>query len=252
MKEERFKEGRGTRGEGREKKDFSYPSPLAPRLSSLKKIMAEKFTIKGEQRQKGGKGDARRLRREGKVPVNIYGAGGENVSAAVELRELAAVLRSESGHNTVFSLDIAGVGASDVIFQDRQIDSLKGRLMHADLRRLSKGEKLEVTVPIHFVGEPIGVKQEGAVLEQQMREIKVLCDAREIPEFFEVNVENLGVNESIHISDIKFGKGIEVHEEPETLVASVVIVREEEIEPATEEVAEPEVIGKGKQDEEGE
>jgi large subunit ribosomal protein L25 len=214
--------------------------------------MAEKFTIKGEQRQKGGKGDARRLRREGKVPVNIYGAGGENVSAAVELRELAAVLRSETGPNTVFSLDIAGVGASDVIFQDRQIDSLKGRLMHADLRRLAKGEKIEVTVPIHFTGEPEGVRNEGGILETQIREIKVLCEARKIPEFFEVNVENLKLNESIHVSDIEIDKNIELHEAPEMVLASVVIVREEELEPATEETGEPEVIGKGKQEEEGE
>jgi large subunit ribosomal protein L25 len=214
--------------------------------------MAEKVTIKAEKREKSGKGDARRLRQQGKIPVNIYGAGGENVSAAVELREIAAVLRSETGHNTVFSLDVEGVGASDVIFQDRQIDPLKGRLLHADLRRLAKGEKLEVTVPIHFVGEPIGVKQDGGILDQQIREIKVLCEATKIPEFFEVNVENLGVNESIHVSDIKVGKGIEVHEAPETVVASVVIVREEDLEPATEEAGEPEVIGKGKDEEEGE
>ena len=217
-------------------------------------IMAEKLTVKAEKREKSGKGYARRLRQEGRVPINIYGAGGENVSASVDLRELAAVLRTETGHNTVFSLDVAGIGASDVIFQDRQIDPLKGRLVHADLRRLSKGEKLEVTVPLHIVGEPIGVKQEGGVLEQQIREIKILCDATKIPEFFEVNVEHLEANQSVHVSDINFGEGIEVHEEQDTVVASVVIVREEEVEPvaAVEVTAEPEVIGKGKQDEEGE
>lgn len=206
--------------------------------------MADKVTIKAERREKGGKGDARRLRQQGKIPVNIYGAGGENVSAAVELREIAAVLRSETGQNTVFSLDVEGVGASDVIFHDRQIDPLKGRLIHADLRRLAKGEKIEVTVPIHFVGEPIGVTEGGGVLSQAMREIKILCEATKIPEFFEVNVENLEVNQSLHVSDITVGKGIEVHEAPETVVASVVIVKEEELEPALESPGEPEVIGK--------
>ena len=207
--------------------------------------MAEKISIKGEKREKSGKGFARRLRQEGKIPVNIYGGGGENVSAAVDLREIAAILRTESGPNTVFSLDVEGVGASDVIFQDRQVDSLKGRLIHADLRRLSKGEKLEVTVPLHFVGEPVGVRESGGVLDQSIREIKILCDAREIPEFFEVNVENLDINQSIHISEIDFGKGIEVHEAPETVVASVVTIKEEQLEPAAVEAGEPEVIGKG-------
>lgn len=215
--------------------------------------MAEKFILKAEKREKSGKGFARRLRQEGKVPVNIYGGGGESVSAAVDLRELAAVLRSETGHNTVFSLDVEGIGLNDVIFQDRQIDPLKGRLIHADLRRLSKGEKIEVTVPLHIVGEPVGIKQDGGVLEQQIREIKILCEATKIPEFFEVNVEHLEVNQSVHVSDIKTGPGIEVHEDPETVVASVVFVREEAVEPvaAVEPTTEPEVIGKGKQDEEG-
>lgn len=213
--------------------------------------MADKLTIKAEKREQSGKGFARRLRAAGKVPVNIYGGGGESVSAAVELKDLAAILRSDSGHNTVFSLDVAGVGASDVIFQDRQIDALKGRLIHADLRRLAKGEKIEVTVPLHIVGEPLGVKQDGGVLEQQIREIKIICEPANIPEFLEVNVEHLQLNESVHVSDIKIGAGLEVHEEPETVVASVVFVKEEVEEPQiTEGAEEPEVIGKGKKEDE--
>lgn len=215
--------------------------------------MADKLTVKAEKREQSGKGFARRLRAAGKVPVNIYGGGGESVSAAVELKELAAILRSDSGHNTVFSLDVAGVGASDVIFHDRQIDPLKGRLMHADLRRLAKGEKIEVTVPLHLIGEPLGVKQDGGVLEQQIREIKIICEPANIPEFLEVNVEHLQLNESVHVSDIKIGAGLEVHEEPETVVASVVFIKEEVEEPQITEVAEePEVIGKGKKDDEDE
>lgn len=205
--------------------------------------MADKVSIKAEKRENSGKGYARRLREAGKVPVVIYGGGGESVSAAVELGELAAILRSDSGHNTVFSLDVEGVGASDVIFQDRQIDPVKGRLIHADLRRLAKGEKIEVTVPVHFVGEPKGVSEEGGVLETQIREIKILCEATKIPEFFEVNVENLGLNESLHVSDINVGKGIEVHEAPETVIASVVFIKEIDLEPTTEEQGEPLLIG---------
>ncbi|MGI8466898.1 MAG: 50S ribosomal protein L25 [Pyrinomonadaceae bacterium] len=207
--------------------------------------MAEKVTVKAEKRENSGKGFARRLRAAGKVPVNIYGGGIENVSAAVDLKDLAAIMRTETGHNTVFSLDVAGVGASDVMFQDRQIDPLKGRMLHADLRRLTKGEKIEVTVPMHLVGEPIGVKQDGGVLQQQMREIKILCEPANIPDFFEIDVEHLGLNESVHVSDIKVGNGIEIHEDADAVVASVILVKEEVEEPqVAAEGAEPEVIGK--------
>ena len=216
--------------------------------------MAEKVTVKAEKREQSGKGFARRLRQAGKVPVTVYGAGKETVSAAADLKDLAAILRSDSGHNTVFSLDVPGAGASDVIFHDRQIDPVKGRLLHADLRRLAKGEKIEVTVPLHFVGEPAGVKEEGGVLDQHVREIKVLCEPSNIPEFIEVNVENLQVNESVHVSDIRIGSEIEVHEAPETVVATVVIIKEEVIEEPTveEEGTEPEVIGKGKAEDDAE
>lgn len=213
--------------------------------------MADKITVKGEKREQSGKGFARRLRQAGKVPVNVYGGGTENVSAAVDLKDLAAVLRSETGPNTLFTLDIDGVGPTDVIFQDRQIDPLKGRLLHADLRRFAKGEKIEVHVPIHLVGEPIGVKQDGGVLDQHLREIKVLCEPKNIPEFFEINVENLELNQSVHVSDIAVEKGIELHEEPEAVVATVVIIKEEELEPATEAAGEPEIVGDNKDETEG-
>jgi len=214
--------------------------------------MADKVIIKAEKREERGKNDSRRLRQSGKVPVVVYGGGGESVAAVIELKDLAAILRSDSGQNTIFSLDMTGEGAGDVIFHDRQIDPLRGRLVHADLRRLAKGEKIEVTVPIHIVGEAVGLDEEGAVLNQQMREIKVLCEPSKIPEFIEADVTNLAVGDSIHISDLKFGEGIEVHELPETVVASVVIVKEEELEPQLEEAAEPEIVGKeGEEDSAG-
>ncbi len=214
--------------------------------------MAEKVVVKAEKREGRGKNDSRRLRQEGKVPVSIYGAGGEAVAAVVELKELAAILRSDSGQNTIFTIDMVGEGTGDVIFHDRQIDALKGRLVHADLRRLAKGEKIEVTVAIHLIGEAEGLKEEGAVLNQQLREIKVLCEPSKIPEFLEVDVTDLNVGESIHVSDMKFGEGIEVHESPESVVVSIVVVKEEELEPQLEEAAEPEIVGKdGKEGEEG-
>jgi large subunit ribosomal protein L25 len=206
--------------------------------------MAEKVTVKAEVRKERGKNDSRRLRAAGRVPVIVYGGGAETVAASASIKDLAAILRSDSGQNTVFSLDVTDADTSDVMFHDRQIDPLKGRLVHVDLRRLTKGEKIEVTVPIHLIGEAIGLKEEGAVLNQQLREIKVLCEPSKIPEFLEIDVENLEMNESVHVSDLKVGEGIEIHEMPETVIASIVLVKEEDLEPAPEaDSAEPELVG---------
>ncbi len=206
--------------------------------------MAEKVIVKAEVRADRGKNDARRLRAAGRVPLIVYGGGAETVAASAAIKDLAAILRSDSGQNTVFSLDVADGGASDVMFHDRQIDPIKGRLVHVDLRRLTKGEKIEVTVAIHLIGEAIGLKEEGAILNQQLREIKVLCEPSKIPEFIELDVTNLEVNESLHVSDLQVGEGIEMHEEPETVVASVVVVKEEDLEAAPEtDAAEPELVG---------
>jgi large subunit ribosomal protein L25 len=205
--------------------------------------MADKVVVKAEKRENRGKNDSRRLRVENKIPVSIYGGGEESVAAVVELKDLAAILRTDTGVNTVFSLDIAGVGAHDVIFQDRQIDAVKGRLLHADLRRIAKGEKMEMTVPLHIVGEAPGLQEEGAVINQPLHEIKVVCEPANVPDAIDIDVSSLNAGESIHVSDLKVGKGIEIQEAPETVVASITIVREEELEPQTEAAGEPEVVG---------
>jgi large subunit ribosomal protein L25 len=205
--------------------------------------MAEKFTIKAEKRSGLGKNESRRLRVNGKIPVVVYGGGTESVAAAAELKDLAAILRTDSGVNSVFSLDIAGEGINDVIFQDRQIHPVTGRLIHADLRRFSKGEKIEMTVPIHLLGEPEALKEEGAVLSQTMREIKVLCEPANTPDSIEVDISSMTAEHAIHVSDLKVGEGIEIHDAPDTVVASIVVVKEVELEPQVEEGAEPEVVG---------
>lgn len=205
--------------------------------------MAEKFTVKAEKRDGRGTNYARRLRREGKIPATVYGGGEDAVAITAELKDLAAIIRSDTGANTLFTLDIEGVGESRVIFQDRQIDPIHGRLLHADLRRLAKGEKIELTVPVQLVGEPAGVREEGGILEQQMREITVKCTPSNIPEAIEVNVEELGINESISISEITVDDEIEILESPESVIASVVYVKEIIEEPEIDEEAEPELIG---------
>jgi large subunit ribosomal protein L25 len=215
--------------------------------------MADKILVKAEKREKGGKNVNRRLRAEGKIPVVVYGGGTQPVSAIAELKDLAAIIRTDTGVNTVFSLDIPGEGVNDVIFQDRQIDAIHGRLLHADLRRFARGEKIEMTVPIHLIGEPEALKEEGAVMTQALREIKVLCEPANTPDSIDVDVTGLTSDHAVHVSDLKVGAGIEIHEAPETVVASIVIVKEVELEPqVAEEGAEPAVEGEGTPAEGGE
>ena len=219
--------------------------------------MAEKkdYRVLAKQRDGRGKNDARRARRDGMVPITVYGGGGETVAAVAPLRELAAILRSEAGRNTIFTIEVEGVGESEVMFHERQIDPVKGRLIHADLTRLVKGQKIEVTVPLHLIGEPIGVKEKQGVLEQIIREIEIRCEPREIPDTLDVDVSNLDVHDVLHVSDIKVGEQIEILTDADQVIATVGIVKEE-VAPAPgiegEEPAEPELIGKGKKEEEGE
>jgi large subunit ribosomal protein L25 len=218
--------------------------------------MAEKndITVRARQREGRGKNDARRARREGLVPVTVYGGQGGTVAALAPLRELAAILRSDTGRNTIFNLEIEDLGASEVMFHDRQVDPIRGRLIHADFRRLVAGEKIEVTVPLHLMGEPIGVREQQGFLEQIVREIDIRCDPRDIPETLNVDVSNLGVHDVLRVSDIATDERIEILASPETVVATVGIVQEEVVVAPVVEgeiAAEPEVIGKGKKDDEG-
>ena len=212
----------------------------------------EEITVRGEQRTGRGKNDARRLRARGYVPLTIYGGGGESVSAAAPLRELAAILRTEAGHNSIFTIDIDGVGASEVMFLDRQIDPVKTRLIHADLRRLVRGQEIEVSVRLELDGEPAGVRDGGGILEQLLREVEVRCRPSIIPEALHADVSNLGVHEVLHVSDLQIPEGVTVLTDPETAVATVAVVREEQVEERTpeEDVSEPEVISKGKKEDE--
>ena len=205
--------------------------------------MADKITVKAEKREERGKNASRRLRREGKIPVIVYGGEGDNASIKVDLKDLAAILRSDRGANTVFDLELDGEEPAEVMFQDRQIDPIHGRLVHADLRRIKRGEKIEVTVPIELIGDPVGA-EEGGVLNQQLREISVFCRPSKIPDSIEVDVSELDMNESISISDLKVDEDLEINEDPEATVASVVFVKEPELEPTPEEeLEEPELVG---------
>jgi len=214
------------------------------------------LVVRATARDGRGKNESRRARRDGQVPVVIYGGQGETVAALAPASELAAILRSDTGRNTIFTVDVEGVEATEVMFADRQIDPVRMRLVHADFKRLVKGEKIETTVPLRLVGEPIGVREQAGVLEQIVRNIDIRCEPRDIPEHIDVDVTNLAVHEVLHVSDIPVSAGVEILEAPETVIATVGVVKEEPVAVAPEvegeAPAEPEVIGKGKKEEEGE
>jgi large subunit ribosomal protein L25 len=212
----------------------------------------QEITVRAELRAGRGKNDSRRLRARGMVPLTIYGGEGEPVAAAAPLRELAAILRSGAGHNAIFTLDVDGVGPSEVMFLDRQIDPVKSRLIHADLRRLVRGQEIEVTVRIELEGEPEGVREGGGILEQLLREVEIRCRPSIIPDSISVDVSGLGAHEVLHVSDIQVGEDITVLTDPETAVATVATLREEAVEATAPETdgVEPEVIGKGKKEDE--
>src|SRR5438045_6107481 len=192
-------------------------------------IMAEKkeIIVKATLREGRGKNDSRRARREGQVPVTVYGGAGDAVAALAMLSELAAILRSDSGRNTIFTVDIEGVEATEVMLADRQIDPVRSRLVHADFKRLVKGEKIEATVPLRLVGEPIGVREQAGVLEQIIREVEIRCEPRDIPEHLDVDVTNLGVHEVLHVSDIPAKSDVEILGETDQVNATVSVVKEE-------------------------
>lgn len=213
----------------------------------------EQVTVKAEIRQGRGKNDARRLRVAGRVPVTIYGGEGEAVAASALLSDLAAILRTDRGASTIFTIDVEGAGASEVMFTDRQIDPLKGRLKHADLRRLVRGQEIEVSVPLHTEGEARGVVEDGGVLDLVMHTVQIRCRPSLIPDAILADVSNLGLNEVLHIEDLKPPEGITLLADPNQVVATVKYISEEALEESLSsqiEPGEPEVIEEKGDDEE--
>jgi large subunit ribosomal protein L25 len=223
--------------------------------------MISDITINASARDGVGKGYARRLRAQGMIPASVYGDGQEAVPVAVSAKELATILRSETGHNTIFKLALPG-GNGDaepatVIIKDFQVDPVKGRLLHADLLRLSLTAVTQVSVAVQIVGEPVGVKMEGGILDIQLREIDVECLPGDIPENIQVDVADLHVGGHVTVADLVYDRTkVKVLADEHQIVAGVLAARlAEEAAPAAAvavaaATSEPEVIKKGKTDEE--
>jgi large subunit ribosomal protein L25 len=213
--------------------------------------------VQGAPRTLRGKNEARRLRVTGNVPATLYGGKGEALSLAVNTKQVTAILRSETGHNTLFQVDFGGK-QEPAIVKDWQVDPVSGRLLHVDLLRVAMDVRMKVKVPVHTFGEPSGVKVQGGVFEVVTREVEVECLPADIPTEFKVDVSGLMLNQSARAGDLVFDKAkIRLLTEANAVLAHVVALRVEEEKPAEVAAtgavpAEPEVIKKGKKEVEGE
>jgi len=213
--------------------------------------------VEGAPRDTRGKNEARRLRVGGKVPATLYGGKGEAISLSVNTKQVTAILRSETGHNTLFQVDLGGKHEPAIV-KDWQVDPVSGRLLHVDLLRIAMDVRMKVKVPIHTFGEPAGVKVDGGVYEVVTREVEIECLPADIPTEFKVDISGLRLNQSLRASDLPLDpKKMKLLTDPERVLSHVVTLRAEEEKPADAAVvattpAEPEVIKKGKKEVEGE
>jgi large subunit ribosomal protein L25 len=206
------------------------------------------ISLSAKTRDDRGKNASRRLRAAGLVPVTVYGGGQEAASTTIVKREFATLLRAH-GRNMIFTLDVDGA-ATPVKIADMQLDPIKGTLVHADLMRISLTEKSKFDVRIKIVGEPAGVKNDGGILDVVNHSLEVRCLPGDLPSEIVADVSRLGLGDHLSLKDLKISDKVEVLEDPDTVIATVVAPRvEEPVEAAAEAVAEPEVIKKGKTEE---
>jgi large subunit ribosomal protein L25 len=194
------------------------------------------------------KNHARRVRVQGLIPAVVYGAGKESIAVTVDPKVITKILYSESGHNTIFDLTIAGHGDEKAMIVDWQNEPIKGHLLHIDLKRIAMNKTMTVSVPVQLIGVPTGVKLGGGVLSQVLHEVEIECLPTNIPSHIDVDVSGLEINGAIHISDLPHSNEIKFLGEEGAMVAHVTVLREEAATEAVAGPAEPEVAKKGKQD----
>jgi len=218
----------------------------------------EKNMLEAQPRTPGNKNDARRVRIAGKVPGVLYGAGKNAMPVSLDPRQVARILHSETGHNTIFDLALDGGERTKAMIVDWQYEPMKGALLHIDLKRIAMDQKLKVKVPVAMKGEAVGVKQQGGILEQILREVEIECLPQDIPASIEADVTELVFGKVLRVSDLPHGDKLRFLTDATQPVAHVIAIKEE-VAPTPEAAAEaaaapaePEVIKKGKQEVEGE
>ena len=217
--------------------------------------MATAELIQGHPRSTRGKNEARRTRRAGSVPAVLYGAKKESVSISVDPKEIARILHSERGHNTIFDLKVEGEQTKAMIV-DWQYEPIKGSILHIDLKRVAMDERIRVSVPVHLKGEAAGVKQQGGILDWVLREVEIECLPGDIPAGIDADVSELVFGKVLRVADLPRTGSLKFLTDPNQTVAHITTVKEEEVaapavegaEGAAAAPAEPEVIKKGKQE----
>jgi large subunit ribosomal protein L25 len=218
----------------------------------------QKVIVEAAPRHQRGKNEARRLRATGRVPAVLYGGKGQAITLSVNAKQVNTILRSESGHNTLFQVDLNGKH-EPAILKDWLTDPVSGNLLHVDLLRVAMDVRMRVQVPVHTFGDPAGVKVQGGVFEVVTREVEIECLPGDIPTEFKTDVSGLMLNQALRARDLQIDTTkLKLLTDPEQVLAHVVTLKVEEEKPveavAAEAAtpAEPEVIKKGKKEVEGE
>lgn len=213
--------------------------------------MRKDITVAAEVRSTRGKNEARRTRVAGQIPAIVYGAFQDPVAVSVSPKEIQKILRSKTGLNTIFNLAV-GSETTPVMVVDKQVDPVRGHLLHADLKRIDLAKRIKVSVPVHTEGEPRGVKVQGGQLEIITRSVEIECLPDDIPESFTIDVTDLMVGQSKRASDVEVSGSMKLVSDPQSVIAHIVTLRAEEAAAEVEgaaATAEPEVVKKGKKEE---
>ncbi|MDR3773699.1 MAG: 50S ribosomal protein L25 [Terracidiphilus sp.] len=210
---------------------------------------------------KFNKNAARRVRVAGKIPAVLYGAGHDAVAIEVDPKQISRILFSETGHNTIFDVEVAGQAAAKAMIVDWQREPLKDQLIHIDLKRIALDKALRVKVRVKLLGIPLGVRTSGGILDQVLREVEIECLPADIPSHIGVDVSNLEMHGVLRVGGLPHSDKIKYLKAEDATVAHVVSIREEAPTAAEAEIAaaaaaaaaattaEPEVAKKGKPEE---
>ena len=204
--------------------------------------------VAAEARESRGKNEARRVRVSGRIPAVIYGAFKDPLAISVNPKDILRIIRSKTGHNSIFDVEVTGAEKTPVIVADEQYHPVKGTLMHIDLKRIDLTRKLKVAVPVHVKGEAKGVKQQGGVLDIVTKTVEIECIPDHIPDQYDVDVTELMIGNNIRVSQLEAKEGVRILTSADVVIAHVVGIREEAVAEVAA-VAEPEVAKKGKKDE---
>jgi large subunit ribosomal protein L25 len=210
--------------------------------------MAKKFDLVAEIREDQGKGASRRLRHAGKVPAIIYGAGRPPRALSFDHNKVIKQLENESFYSSILNIKV-GEKSQAAIVKDIQRHPAKARIMHMDLQRIVEDVKIKMNVPIHFLNaeEAEGVKTGGGSVSQLINDVEVTCLPKDLPEYFEVDILTLGLDEMLKLSDITLPEGVEIPQlaqgpEQDRPIVSIHIIKVAVIEEEVEEGAEEEGV----------